>query len=133
MSRLFFISLPVADVTRSTAFYTALGFATNPQFTGEGGACIVISEAVQVMLATRERLSQLTTKEISDPRTSTGALLSFTCSSKEELTEMVSKAVASGGSTDGTPDDYGFMYQHHFYDPDGHGWGLTYFGSMPEK
>jgi predicted lactoylglutathione lyase len=41
-----FINLPVADLPRSIAFFKALGYAHNPQFTDEMGACIVISDAI---------------------------------------------------------------------------------------
>lgn len=32
-----FINLPVADLPRSMAFFDALGFARNPQFTDDAG------------------------------------------------------------------------------------------------
>lgn len=35
MSKQIFINLPVADLARSIAFFEALGFPRNPQFTGE--------------------------------------------------------------------------------------------------
>ena len=40
-----FINLPVANPAKSMAFFEALGFARNPQFSGEDGGCIVVSEA----------------------------------------------------------------------------------------
>ncbi len=38
MVKQLFINLPVADVAKSIAFFTALGFKTNPQFTGGNAA-----------------------------------------------------------------------------------------------
>lgn len=36
MAKMIFVNLPVADVARATAFYEALGFEKNPQFSGGG-------------------------------------------------------------------------------------------------
>ena len=50
MSTKIFITLPVADLPRALGFYEALGYSHDPQFTGDGAACIVISEHIHVML-----------------------------------------------------------------------------------
>jgi predicted lactoylglutathione lyase len=44
MSRTIIISLPVADLKASRAFYTALGFVNNPQFTDDSAAFMTWSE-----------------------------------------------------------------------------------------
>jgi predicted enzyme related to lactoylglutathione lyase len=36
-----FVNLPVADLPKSMAFYSALGFTNNPAFTDETAACMV--------------------------------------------------------------------------------------------
>lgn len=43
MSRMIFISLPVSNLPASMAFYEALGFTNNPQFTDATAACMVWS------------------------------------------------------------------------------------------
>jgi predicted lactoylglutathione lyase len=50
MPKMIFISLPVSDVNASMAFYQALGFVNNAQFSDESSACMVWSEAINVML-----------------------------------------------------------------------------------
>lgn len=50
MSRTITISLPVADIQRSKAFYSALGFINNAQFTDDTAALMVLSESINVML-----------------------------------------------------------------------------------
>ena len=52
MSTKIFINLPVKNLDASKAFYEALGFSINPQFTNESGACVVISEDIYVMILT---------------------------------------------------------------------------------
>ena len=121
-----FVSLPVKDVKKSMAFYEALGYKTNPQFADETAACIMISDTISVMFTTHEKFQEISPKPISDATKFCQVLLSLTCESREALDEIVSKAVAAGGTKAHDPEDYGFMYQCGFYDLDGHGWGLTW-------
>ena len=44
MSRAITVSLPLADLKASKAFYTALGFVGNPQVTDDTAALMVWSE-----------------------------------------------------------------------------------------
>lgn len=55
MPRMIFVNLPVSSLPASMAFYEALGFANNPQFTDETAACMVWSEAIYVMLLTHDK------------------------------------------------------------------------------
>ena len=121
-----FVSLPVKDLKKSMAFYEALGYKMNPQASDETAACIIISDTISVMLATHEKFQEISPKPISDATKFCQVLLSLTCESREALDALVSKAVAAGGTKAHEPEDYGFMYQCGFYDPDGHGWGLTW-------
>ena len=50
MHKQIYLNLPVADLAKSKDFYQALGYPLNPQFTGEGTACVVISDTISVML-----------------------------------------------------------------------------------
>ena len=52
MSRTITISLPVTDLKASKAFYTALGFVNNMQFTDDNAALMIVSESINVMLLT---------------------------------------------------------------------------------
>lgn len=126
MSTTIFVSLPVQDPVKSLAFYEALGYKKNPQFSGEGTGCIMISNTIAVMFTTPEQFQQISPKPMSDAKKFCQVLLSLTCESREEVDSLVAKAVAAGGSKAHEPEDYGFMYQCGFYDPDGHGWGLTW-------
>jgi predicted lactoylglutathione lyase len=55
MSKMIFVSLPVTDLKASMAFYEAIGFKNNPQFTDETAACMVWSEAINFMLLTHAK------------------------------------------------------------------------------
>jgi predicted lactoylglutathione lyase len=128
-----FINLPVADLPRSIAFFAALGFSTNPQFTDAAGACIAVSDEISVMLLTHARFRDFTPKRICDTSEAVEVLLSLSCESREEVDRLVAKALAAGGTTYDEPEDFGFMYTHSFVDPDGHGWGLLHMNAMPAR
>jgi uncharacterized protein len=121
-----FINLPVANLPKSIAFFQALGFSPNPNFQDDNGACIVISDAIAVMLITHVRFRDFTPKQICDTRQAVEVLTTLSCSSREEVDALVQKAIAAGGHTHDKPEDFGFMYTHSFVDLDGHGWGVMH-------
>jgi predicted lactoylglutathione lyase len=123
--------LPVADLPRSIAFFQALGFPQDPQFGDGNGACIVVSDASFVMLATHARFRDFTPKAICDTGQAVEVLVSLRCESRDEVDALVARALAAGGTTYDQPEDHGFMYSHSFVDPDGHGWGLFHMTAMP--
>jgi len=127
MSKLIFINLPVTDLKRSMAFYAAIGAANNPQFTDETAACMVVSDAIHVMLLTHDKWRQFTSKPIVDAHASAQVLLCLSADSKDEVDAYVDKAMAAGGTGDPTPtQDFGFMFGRSFEDPDGHIWEVMW-------
>jgi len=133
MSKQVIINLPVADLPKSMAFFKALGFSHNPQMADDTGACIVISDTILVMLLTHAKFRGFTPKDICDTSKAVEVLLTLSCESREQVDDLVARAVAAGGSTYDKPEDYGFMYTHSFVDPDGHGWGLVHISAMPAQ
>jgi len=125
------LNVPVADLPKSMAFFKALGFSHNPECTGDAGACIVISEAINVMLSTHAKFREFTPKAICDTAKAVEVLICLSCESRQEVDDLVAKALAAGGSTYDKAEDFGFMYTHSFVDPDGHGWGLFHMSAQP--
>jgi hypothetical protein len=121
-----FVNLPVKNLDKSMAFFSRLGFTFNPQFTDETAACMVISENIYAMLLTEAKFKEFTTKDICDAKKCTEVLVCLSCESRRHVDDMVSAALAAGGSTYSAPKDYGFMYSHGFEDLDGHIWELIY-------
>src|SRR6187431_3168617 len=124
-------NVPVADLPKSLAFFKALGFFHNLQFTDDTAACIVINETIFVMLMTHPKFRQFTPKDVCDTTKAAEALFCLYCESRQEVDDLVAKAVAAGGSTYDKAEDFGFMYTHSFVDPDGHGWGLFHMSAPP--
>ena len=134
MATQIFVNLPVKDLKRSVAFFTALGYTFNPQFTDENATCMIVSEEhIYVMLLVDAYFQTFTSKTIVDAKTSTEVLLCLSCESRAQVDELVAKAVAAGGTTPTPAKDHGFMYQHAYQDLDGHVWELVYMepGAVP--
>lgn len=133
MPKMIFISLPVSDVKASMAFYQALGFTNNAQFSDESSACMVWSEAINVMLLAHAKWRTFTDRPIPPP-TSSEVALNVSCDSREAVDAMNRAAARNGGKGDINPvQDHGFMYSRDMADPDGHIWGAFWLdaGAMP--
>lgn len=122
MTPAIFINLPVQDLPRAMAFYAAIGFTNNPDFTDETAACMVLSEAISVMLLTHEKWATFTDKPIPD-RSMSEVAFALSCDSRDAVNAMVNLARKHGGTADVNPiQDHGFMMSRTLEDPDGHVW-----------
>jgi predicted lactoylglutathione lyase len=121
-----FVSLPVADLERSKAFFSSLGFGFNPDFSGEAAACITVSDQAFVMLANHETFAQFSHLPMADPKTHALALFSFSVATRDEVDTVAEAALAAGGTEADGPEDHGYMYSRSFFDLDGHGWQVMW-------
>ena len=126
MATKIFVNLPIKNLDKSVAFFTKLGFSFNPQFTDDKATCMIISENIFAMLLVEPFFKTFTKKEISNAHTTTEVLIALDAASRDEVKEMVSKAIEAGGSSYMDPQDHGWMYQHSFADLDGHQWEILY-------
>src|SRR4051812_10790303 len=93
-----FVNLPVKDLKRSVDFFTALGYTFNPQFTNENATCMILGDNLFAMLLVEKFFSSFTSKSICDTAKSTETLSCLSCSSREQVDELVAKALANGGT-----------------------------------
>ena len=115
-----FVNLPVTDLERAKAFYTAVGFTINPLFTDHNAACVVVEDGHSYfMILTREYFQTFTELPIGDPAKSPTAGVAIFLDSREAVDSTVAAGVAAGGHEVGEPQDFGFMYQRGLTDPDG--------------
>lgn len=122
MTRMIFINLPVRDLNRARAFYEALGFVNNPQFTDGTAACMVWSEAIHVMILTHAKWATFTKRPIPDQGSSEVALC-LALDSPAEVHAVATAAGTAGGAVDiNPPEDHGFMMSRSVTDLDGHVW-----------
>ncbi len=117
-----YLNLPVQDLDRSRAFFAALGFAFDPNFSDETALAMRVSDACGVMLLTHAKFAGFTPRPIADARKTTEALIAVQLDCREAVDAMFDKALAEGGEAPRDPEDHGFMYARAFADPDGHIW-----------
>ena len=120
MTKMIFVNLPVADVAKATAFYEAIGFEKNPQFSNEQASCMVWSDAIHVMLLGHDFYRTFTTKAIADTHKTSAALIALSRDSREQVDAITDAAIAAGGRQTRDTQDMGFMYSRAFEDLDGH-------------
>ena len=85
MATKIFVNLPTANLKRSRAFYTGLGYSINEQFSDDTCACVVISEDIYVMVLTHAKFQQFTPKPISDASKSTEVLVCLSCEGRAHV------------------------------------------------
>jgi predicted lactoylglutathione lyase len=123
MAKMIFVNLPVANVAKSTAFYEAIGFEKNVQFSAEHASSMLWTDTITIMLVGHEFYRTLTTKPIADTHATSGALIALGFDSRAEVDAITEAAIAAGGCEAHDPEDLGFMYSRAFEDLDGHGFG----------
>ncbi|MCA0757091.1 VOC family protein [Paenibacillus sp. N4] len=121
-----FVNLPVKDLKRTMEFFTQVGFEFNSNFTDDNAACLVIGDNIYAMLLVESYFTTFIKKEIADATRSTEVILAISADSREQVEEIVGKALAAGGSPSNDPVDHGFMYVASFQDPDGHLWEVMH-------
>ena len=115
-----FVNLPVTDLDRAKAFYTALGFSINPLFTDHNAACVIVEEDHSYfMILVREYFQTFTSLQIGDPSVNPTVATAIFLDSREAVDKTVTEGLAAGGSEAHPATDYGFMYQRQLTDPDG--------------
>ena len=132
--RQIFVNLPVKDLGRSKTFFAGLGFGFDPKFTDDKAACMVIEkDSIYAMLLAEPFFKTfIPSRAIADAKKSTEVLVCLSCSSDQEVKDLVAKAASAGGKPFRDPQDHGFMYQHAFEDPDGHIWELVHMRGDPQ-
>jgi predicted lactoylglutathione lyase len=75
------------------------------------------------MLLTHDKWAVFTRKPIADAHTAGEVMLALSCDSRAAVNATADAAGKAGGVADiNPPQDYGFMLNRSFEDPDGHVW-----------
>ena len=124
--RMIFVNLPVENLPASRAFFTALGFEFNKDFSDASCACMVVDRNVFVMLLARQQFGRLVTGRIADAAAVTEVITCLSAESREQVDDTVARAIAAGGKPWQPPVEDGPMYGGSFQDLDGHVWELVH-------
>lgn len=121
-----FVNIPVKNLEASMEFFQTIGFSFDQRFTDENAACMILGSGMYVMLLQEAFFQTFTNKNITDTSREAEAILAISADSKEEVNEIVQKALDAGGRPSNEPMDGGFMYGWSFQDIDGHLWEVMY-------
>lgn len=121
-----FINMQVNDLAKSKAFFEALGYSFNAQFTNDDATALVISDTIYAMLHTPISMLRFlpTGKTAADATKHTEVLLAISLESKDAVNGIFEKAIAAGATECRPTQDHGFMYGRSFNDLDGHIWDV---------
>ena len=125
MSKQIYVNIITKDLTKSTAFYTALGFVKNEMFSGPTATAMQFSDDIVFMILTEEfALNFNDGKEFVDQKKAVSAYYALSCDSKEQVDEFCAKAKANGGRVYENVFNKqvagDFMYSFEVEDPDGY-------------
>lgn len=126
MATKIFVNLPVKSLKRSVEFFSKLGFKFDPQFTDNHATCMMVTDDIFVMLLEESLFQAFTRKEICDASKSTEVIVTLSADSREQVDELMERAIAAGATTPGGSQDQGWMYGRGFADLDGHQWEWMY-------
>ena len=129
MTKEIWINLPVKNVQRSKAFFTAIGFIFNePRSTGNEMACMYAGEKKTVIMLVEEKMFMgFSGNNLCDTSLSSEFLISYDAENREEVDDIAKKVIAAGGNLFSKPAEHqGWMYGCAFADSDGHRWNVVY-------
>jgi uncharacterized protein len=124
--RMIFVNLPVKNLTASRAFFAELGFNFNRGFSDESCACMVVDQNIYVMLLAEERFRDFINGGISDAANATEVINCLSADSRQQVDELVARAIGAGGKPWKPAIEEGPMYGGSFQDLDGHVWELMH-------
>ena len=110
----------LADLERSKAFFSALGWKINEAVTDDNAACFFVGDGLYLMALRRDYYASLGdgSKQVADPAKSSQVTFAFDFPRRAEVDAFVGRAESAGAKLGGT-DDYGFIDRRQFDDPDG--------------
>jgi predicted lactoylglutathione lyase len=122
-----FINLPVKDLAKARDFFESIGFSFDEEFTDHKASRMMLSDDTSVMLAVEPFFEGfISPLEVADTSKSRETIVGLSAESREEVDDLVGKAVSAGAQALGDAQDDGFMYMRGFLDLDGHQWSFFY-------
>ena len=122
--QLLFVSLPVADLARSRAFFTQLGYPLDEDFCDEQALCVRLGPTICAMLLRQDVFARFHDRPAAAPG-AVETLLCLSAGSRQAVDALVDRAVLAGG-TDVRREDLGTVYGRSFGDLDGHVWEVVW-------
>ncbi|WP_431816948.1 VOC family protein [Gordonia jacobaea] len=125
MHNMIFVNLPVADVARSRAFFTELGYSVNEQFSDERAVSLQLGDNIVAMLLERDYFGSFHPAQTADAASTKECIICLDADSRDSVDDLFDRAIAAGASA-GDTEDHGFMYGRSYNDLDGHAWQIMW-------
>jgi hypothetical protein len=123
MAKQLYINLPIKDVKRSKGFFHKIGFTFNEQFSDETSTSMIVDEGIIVMLLERDKFqSFIPHKSTISTSKDCGAIIAIQVDSKEEVHQILNRALSAGAVEYKEAQNHGFMFGRSFEDLDGNLW-----------
>lgn len=118
------VTLPVDDLSKSTAFYKGLGLS--PEEQDEDHVAFNL-DGVYLVLLSRSEFGVYVEGVGHRPagKGQSEAILSYFAETRGEVDQLIAKAKGAGANATAPEDDEG-VYSGYFTDPDGHTWEVLY-------
>ncbi len=133
MPKAIYLNMMVNDLTKAEAFFRALGIGFDDDFSDEQAIAIVISKNFYAMLHTKDSIARFSKKAFVANKQHSEVLISLQVDSREEVDELMQKALEAGATEHRVTEDHGFMYIRCFEDLDGHLWEPFWMGEEDEE
>ncbi len=128
MTKEIWLNIPVKDVHKSKAFFTALGYTFNSPRDNDSMVCLQIGNKNFVLMLVAEHLFKTFIQgDISDTTIGSEFLISIDAETREEVDALAVKVEEAGSMLYSKPmENQGWMYGFGFKDLDGHKWNVLY-------
>lgn len=123
--QMIFVNLPVADPQRSREFFSALGYGFNEEMCNEGAVALELGPNHYAMLLQTDFFGQFHDAEVA----LSGQHEVLTClsaESREDVDDLVDRAIEAGGRDVRTEEHGDFMYGRSYTDLDDHIWEIMW-------
>jgi predicted lactoylglutathione lyase len=125
--KLDFITIAVADLAKSVAFYRdGLGLPTMGLQAGNEDHCLFeLEHGFKLVLYRRNEFLSLTGQSAQTEK-SAGFILSYIADSQAEVDMILERAIQAGATQIGETQAEPWGYSANFADPDGHHWEISF-------
>ncbi|MGO1950010.1 MAG: VOC family protein [Mycobacteriaceae bacterium] len=123
--RLYIVTLAVEDLARSRSFYQD-GICLGQGTVGGDHVLFELQGEMSLVLFERAEFNK-TAGQGDETPTAASMSLSYQAADRQEVDDLLRKAVDAGGTLPSEPQAYEWGYSGYFKDPDGHLWEIVAF------
>ncbi|MGB3829997.1 MAG: VOC family protein [Ornithinimicrobium sp.] len=123
--QMIFVNLPVKDPAASREFFTTLGYGFDEEMCNDEALALELGTNHYAMLLQTEFFGQFHDAQVAQPGHHE-VLTCLSADSRDDVDDLVGRAVQAGGRHVRTEEYGDFMYGRSFADLDGHIWEIMW-------